>query len=194
MPLAGAGHGADAAPLGQPLWPLAPSGHALHLFRSFPSMPGQVLSASPSPRTSGLLRLFPVPSGAPSSHPLLLWAPPGPYSAWVCMSPSCSAAPGWTGLQLSRASWAVVPPLPPSTHQVLCIPLSLPSLDWPDSGPRMPLRATLNPLHKAPSSLRPAWISSSSRKPSGLPDTRWRGPAQETALRTIDWAFTSPCR
>lgn len=178
MSLPGAGHGADAAPLGQHLWPLLPSRHSLHLLLSFPSMPGQVLPASPSPRTSGLLRLFPIPSGA---HPLTPSpvGTPGPYSAWVCMSPSCSAAPGWTGLQLSRALWAVAPPRHLSTHQGLCHssqppfpglarlrPLNPPCL-------RMPLRATLNPLHKAPSSLRPAWISSSSGKPSGLPNTRW---------------------
>lgn len=58
--------------------------------------------------------------------------------------------------------------------------------------PRLPLRPTLNPPHKAPSSLKPAWMPSSSRKPPGPHDPRWRGPAQDTTLRATDSGFVCP--
>lgn len=70
-----------------------------------------------------------------------------------------------------RTPWAVAPPMHPSTHQGLCHssqpPFSglarLRPLNPP--GPRLPLTATLSPFHKAPCSLRPAWILG---KPSGV--------------------------
>lgn len=166
------------------------------LASAFPA--GKPSAVSPAPGPLVFLLLL-HPQRRPAPHPLTpRGVPPGPCLVWICMSAGCSAAaPRWTTWPLSSMPGTAVPPLHPSTRgpqhtspPLLPGPARLRPLNPP--GLRLPLRATLNPPHKAPSSLRPAWISSSSRKPSGPADPTWGSPAQKSALRTTDSGLSPP--
>lgn len=65
---------------------------------------------------------------------------------------------------------------------------------FPSASPPLTIQAeaTLNPPHKAPSSLRPAWILSSSRKPFGPHNPGLGGPVQRPVPRATDSGLHAP--
>lgn len=159
-----AGHGADAAPQGQPLRPLLPTQHSLHLFLTFRLCQARCCQPPPGGGAScSCPRFCLVP------HPLTP-SPGGTLWTILCMDQHvrwllcCSRMDNAPAI---RTPWAVAPPMHPSTHQGLCHssqpPFSglarLRPLNPP--GPRLPLTATLSPFHRLPpaSGLLGSWGS-----------------------------------